>query len=218
MKRDYIIGLDVVKAILTRSGHVIEFNDNINRNWGITIKDRHKNIIHIDTGKDGIDISANKDVCITAGETMTIKAKTLNIVVEEEMTAYVGKDQKTTVGGKVDNTQNELKSSTAGDVAIEAGGKLSEKAGDVQMGADGDFIIKCDGKDPDNVKPVGGCSSAEGNIILFQGYKPHFVSHEMLHSLGPAHSFTNREANRNAIFTYQSFWTENLMDYSHKFH
>jgi hypothetical protein len=40
------------------------------------------------------------------------------------------------------------------------------------------------------------------------------AAHEFLHALGLPHSFTNKEADHNAISTYTSKMTENIMDYS----
>lgn len=135
-----------IKTISTKSGHIIEFNDDEGGEWGIKITDRKNNIIHIDTQDDSIEVLANKNVTITAGDTMTLNAKTLNINVGEDMTTSVGKDQTTSVGGTVDNSENELKETVSQNATIEIGGNLSEKTGDTKMTSDADFIVKCEGK------------------------------------------------------------------------
>ena len=38
-----------IKTIVTRSGHTLEFNDDENGDWGITLKDANKNIIYINS-------------------------------------------------------------------------------------------------------------------------------------------------------------------------
>ena len=115
--------------------------------WGIKITDKQANIIQISTSEDTINISANKDVNITAGETMTLNAKTLNINVTKNMTTVVGQDQKTSVGGTVENTENELKETIAENVTRSIGQQLSETTGgDTKQTSDGDFIIQCSGK------------------------------------------------------------------------
>ena len=101
-------------------------------------------------------------------------------------------------------------------------------------------ILKVEGKDPNlyaDYKRVfffgepGGCiegatgnelsSNVKGyspadhnNIVMFPNYADAAVVHEILHSLGLAHTFTNFKADPNAKFTYRSQFTDNLMDYS----
>ena len=64
------------KSIITRSGHVVEFNDTNNAE-SITITDRNQNIIFIDT--------ANKNIRISAPETIDIEAKNINMRAEEKI-------------------------------------------------------------------------------------------------------------------------------------
>ena len=135
-----------IKTISTRSGHIIEFNDDEGDNWGIAIKDRNNNHIHIKSNNDSIDIAANKDISVVAGETMTLKSKNLVIEVEENMTTTIGSDQKTSVGGVVENSEEEFRETISKDATIEIGGKLLEKTGDTKLTSDGDFIIRCEGK------------------------------------------------------------------------
>ncbi len=73
-----------VKAIRTRSGHTIELNDT-DKGEFITIKDKHENLIHIDT--------ANNNMVITALETMTLNAKNMEINVDEDLDINVGNDK-----------------------------------------------------------------------------------------------------------------------------
>ncbi|PKV50744.1 uncharacterized protein involved in type VI secretion and phage assembly [Aquimarina sp. MAR_2010_214] len=72
-----------VKAIRTRSGHTIELNDSKGAEF-ITITDKNRNIIRIDTVKNNIEISA--------GETMTLMAKNIKIKAEENIDMVAGKD------------------------------------------------------------------------------------------------------------------------------
>jgi len=73
-----------IKAIRTRSGHTIEFNDASGAE-SITITDINKNTIYIDTANNNITVSAN--------ETMTFNAKNMQINVEEDMDINVGKNK-----------------------------------------------------------------------------------------------------------------------------
>lgn len=73
-----------VKAIRTRSGHTLEFNDTKGGEF-ITITDKNQNIINIDT--------ANNNITITALEKMTFNAKNMELNVAENMDINVGKDK-----------------------------------------------------------------------------------------------------------------------------
>jgi uncharacterized protein involved in type VI secretion and phage assembly len=64
------------------------------------------------------------------------------------------------------------------------------------------------------VKELNGYSSGN-NVVLFPGKNDQTASHEFLHSFGLAHTFANKEAAPNALFTFEYAKTENLMDYSH---
>lgn len=78
-----------LKSIITRSGHLIEFDDN-QETQGIKITDIHENIIHIDT--------KGNNITITALENMTLNCKNMQINVQENMAVQVGKEQSTNVG------------------------------------------------------------------------------------------------------------------------
>ncbi|MBW1296749.1 type VI secretion system Vgr family protein [Aquimarina litoralis] len=72
-----------VKALRTRSGHTVELNDS-NGGEFITITDKNSNIINIDT--------ANNNITISAGETMTFNAKNIKIKAAENIDMVAGKD------------------------------------------------------------------------------------------------------------------------------
>ncbi|KQB37502.1 type VI secretion system Vgr family protein [Flavobacterium aquidurense] len=52
-------------------------------------------------------------------------------------------------------------------------------------------------------------------VVLFPTKNDQTAAHEFLHSFNLPHSFTNKEADSNALFTFQYAKTENLLDYSH---
>lgn len=90
------------KSIITRSGHVIAFNDT-DKAESITITDKNKNIIFIDT--------ANKNIKISAPETIDIEAKNINMRAEEKiymqaqtMETQVGEDKIVGVGNNLEVT------------------------------------------------------------------------------------------------------------------
>ena len=77
-----------IKAIRTRSGHTIELND-ADGAESITITDKNSNILIIDT--------ANNNIEITAGETMTLNAKNIEINASEEINIKAGTNMITKV-------------------------------------------------------------------------------------------------------------------------
>lgn len=80
-----------LKTISTKSGHIIEFNDNEQEGWGISITDRNGNTIHMDT--------AGKNIEVTAPENMILNAKNIEIRATENMFMNSGKNTIQNVGG-----------------------------------------------------------------------------------------------------------------------
>lgn len=78
-----------LKAIHTRSGHIIKLDDT-DGGESITITDKNGNIIHLDTAKSTITI--------TAPENMTLNAKNMQINVTEDMEVNVGKNKTEQTG------------------------------------------------------------------------------------------------------------------------
>lgn len=68
---------NTLKTITTRSGHTIEFNDDSEGDWGITIKDAAGNILRLNTKEKNIEI--------TAPETISITAKNIQMTAEEKI-------------------------------------------------------------------------------------------------------------------------------------
>ncbi|TCD07636.1 type IV secretion protein Rhs [Pedobacter frigidisoli] len=110
-----------LKSIITRSGHLVEFDDDPTTQ-GIKITDMHNNIIHIDT--------KGNNITITALENMRLNCKNMQINVEENMDIQVGKDQSSSIG-------NSQSTSVSKDIAITAGNNYSLSAtGDIQENSD----------------------------------------------------------------------------------
>ena len=132
-----------VKSIITRSGHLIEFNDDEGGEWGITIEDRKKNTIKIDTSGDNIFITANKDVTITAGETMTLNSKNLNINVEENTNVNVKDSVNIDVGKNIKQSSTNLEEEISDKLTLNVGKNFNCKSGDIDMETfKGDIILK----------------------------------------------------------------------------
>jgi len=110
-----------LKSIITRSGHLLEFDDS-EGTQGIKLTDIHQNIIYIDT--------KGNNITITALENMTLNCKNMQINVGENMAVQVGKDQSTNVG---DNQTV----SVGKDITTSAGKNFSLTAtGDIEESSD----------------------------------------------------------------------------------
>lgn len=115
-----IVGENILKAIRTRSGHTLEFNDDEGGEWGITIKDKEGNTIHLDTKGKNIEISAP--------ETLVLMAKNVNIHAEENVQVAAKQNVEVTAES---------------DVSIAAKGNLSQQAdGDLEASASGNINVE----------------------------------------------------------------------------
>ncbi|MBC9795226.1 type VI secretion system Vgr family protein [Sinomicrobium weinanense] len=83
-KSGYATANNDFKVIHTRSGHIIKLDDT-NGSENITITDKNKNTIFIDTAGNNIDITAN--------ETMTLNARNLLLNIQEDMNVQVGNNK-----------------------------------------------------------------------------------------------------------------------------
>ena len=83
-KSSYADAENNIKAIHTRSGHIIKLDDS-NGEESITITDKNSNLVHINT--------ATNDITISAGENMTLNSKNMQINVEENLEITVGKNK-----------------------------------------------------------------------------------------------------------------------------
>lgn len=66
-----------------------------------------------------------------------------------------------------------------------------------------------------NVNALNGYALGR-NVVLFPSKNDQTAAHEFLHSFNLPHSFTNKEADADALYTYEAKKTENLLDYSHQ--
>ncbi len=86
-----------LKAIKTRSGHIIELNDTDGGEI-ITIKDKNENIFTIDTVKNDITINANNNITLNAVETIQLSAKNIELKAIEDVIEDAGKSISETAG------------------------------------------------------------------------------------------------------------------------
>jgi uncharacterized protein involved in type VI secretion and phage assembly len=152
-----------VKSIKTRSGHTIEFNDELSGGWGITIKDDCGNKVHLST-KDktieitapetirlnakNIDMNAKENIRMSAGEDMiesTGKNKTesvgeTHVISAKNQNTYIEKDKHTQV-------KKNLSVDVLKNVIVTTDDKISVKGSKISVNAvDEDMFVKATGK------------------------------------------------------------------------
>ncbi|WP_289064266.1 phage baseplate assembly protein V [uncultured Zobellia sp.] len=140
-----------IKAIKTRSGHIIELNDT-DGGESITIKDKSENIININTASNDITISAHNDITITAAENLALNSKNMQINVEENLDISVGANKTESINEGytlMANTEEhqigedikiisssykqeaqEISTDASGGITTNAGGKITIASGD----------------------------------------------------------------------------------------
>lgn len=137
---------NTLKTLRTRSGHTLEFNDDEQGDWGITIKDQNGCVFHIDT--------KGKNMEITAPETMTLTAKNITISAGEQLSTssgentvmHVGADLKQNINGNTELTVGKSQTENIGetatcsvgkDLSVSAGGDISQEGRDITVTAQG---------------------------------------------------------------------------------
>ena len=93
-----------IKTIVTRSGHTLEFNDDEDGQWGITITDKENNIIRLDTKNKAISISSqekiiieSKDIVVSANNNLELLASKVTTIQGDELLVCRTKEMQTEV-------------------------------------------------------------------------------------------------------------------------
>lgn len=156
-----VTGENTLKSITTRSGHTLEFNDDEEGEWGITVRDINGNTVRLNT-KD-------KHIEITAPETITLTAKNVSINAEENVQIAAKKN--------VDMTAE-------ADMNSAAKGNLAQQAdGDITISAEGNVGIEATA----DVNIAGQNVTADGNVKATLNGTQTLVSGKMTTVQGAAH-------------------------------
>ena len=93
-----------IKTIVTRSGHTLEFNDDEDGQWGITITDKENNIIRLDTKNKAISISSqekiiieSKDIIVSANNNLELLASKVTTIKGDELIVCRTKEMQTEI-------------------------------------------------------------------------------------------------------------------------
>jgi len=116
-----------MKSISTRSGHLIEFDDADGKET-ITITDKSSNIIRLDTSSSSIEISAP--------ETISIKAKNINIIAEENVSVAAGENMSVNAGENITQNAGQNHTVMAENITMVANDNISKTASSIDKTAE----------------------------------------------------------------------------------
>jgi len=151
-----------IKTTITRSGHMIKFDDTKNRE-SITITDKNKNIIFIDT--------ANSSIHMKAPEHFTITAKNIDITASENLTVTAGKnmgisagdDMNINAGDNMSQIANEDFTILAKNIMEQASDNFESLATSIQEHAE--TVMKASAKEDMELNSSGTINNNSGNKI-----------------------------------------------------
>lgn len=135
-----------LKAIKTRSGSTIEFNDK-DGNETITIVDKNGNSILIDSKENGITINAGKNVIINAGENIELNAgkdilitatQNADLTAGQELSGAAGTKLALTAGATADMTSP--KTTIAGEAMVSVTSKIVDVNGEAMTNVKGGMV------------------------------------------------------------------------------
>ncbi|MFK7784610.1 MAG: type VI secretion system Vgr family protein [Crocinitomicaceae bacterium] len=151
-----------IKTTITRSGHTIKFDDT-ERRESITITDKNKNIIFIDT--------ANSSIHMTAPEHFTISAKNIDITASENLSMTAGKnmgisagdDMNINAGDNMNQIANEDFSILAKNIMEQASENFESLAVSIQEHAE--TVMKASAKEDMELNSSGTINNNSGNKV-----------------------------------------------------
>lgn len=118
---------NTLKSIITSSGHTLEFNDDAEGEWGITIRDAEGNSIRLNTKEKSIEIIAPENLLLTA--------KNVSIHAEENIQLAAKQNIEITA-------ETDINQAAKGNLALQAEGDASLSAeGNVNAEAKADMNI-----------------------------------------------------------------------------
>lgn len=122
---DGMVGENTLKALRTRSGHILEFNDDEGGDWGITISDVNGNVININTGQKSINISSLEEINIVSKNILLEASENIRVVTGQNYESTIGENVVNDVAGDCSQTiGGDMKSSVTGKETIETGKDL----------------------------------------------------------------------------------------------
>lgn len=151
-----------IKTTITRSGHIIRFDDTPEKE-SITITDKSKNIIFIDT--------ANSSIHMKAPENFTISAKNIDISASENLTVTAGQnmgisagdDMNLNAGDSMSQVANEDFTILAKNITEQASENFESLALTIQEHAES--VMKASAKEDIELNSSGSINNNSGSKV-----------------------------------------------------
>ena len=127
-----------IKAIKTRSGHVIELNDT-DGGESITINDKNGNSIHINTSEGNMTFTAQGD--------MEFNAKNVHFNVQEDMNFEVGRNKRESVNETLETSAKNSTEHIAENKKVNTGKKTEQISAELVVHtSQGEMLLNSTGK------------------------------------------------------------------------
>lgn len=134
---------NTLKSIITSSGHTLEFNDDAEGEWGITIRDGEGNSIRLNTKEKSIEIIAPENLLLTAKNVSINAEENVSIAAQKEITLDSGEKSSYTAQGAMEVlASDDLNVVTEGKLSVEAKGYVTLKGKSIAAEGQAEFSLK----------------------------------------------------------------------------
>ncbi|MBL4745943.1 MAG: hypothetical protein JKY08_06220, partial [Flavobacteriaceae bacterium] len=145
-----------------KSGHMIEFNDTP-RSESITITDKNKNIIFLDTANSSIRISAPENISMSAKNIDITASENLTMSAGDNMGISAGDDMNICTGDSLNIMANDDLTIIAKNITEQASENFESLAVNIQENAD--KIVKNSTKEDMELNSSGTINNNTGGKI-----------------------------------------------------
>lgn len=151
-----------IKTTITRSGHIIKFNDTPDKE-SITITDKSKNIIFIDTANSSIHMSAPENFTISAKNIDITASENLTVTAGQNMGISAGDDMNINAGDSMSQVANEDFTILARNITEQASENFESLAISIQEHAES--VMKATAKEDIELNSSGSINNNSGSKV-----------------------------------------------------
>ncbi len=151
-----------IKTTITRSGHMIKFNDTPDKE-SITITDKSNNIIFIDTANSSIHMSAPENFTISAKNIDITASENLTVTAGQNMGISAGDDMNINAGDSMSQVANEDFTILARNITEQASENFESLAISIQEHAE--TVMKASAKEDIELNSSGSINNNSGSKV-----------------------------------------------------
>ncbi len=151
-----------IKTTITRSGHMIKFNDTPDKE-SITITDKSNNIIFIDTANSSIHMSAPENFTISAKNVDISASENLTVTAGQNMGISAGDDMNINAGDSMSQVANEDFTILARNITEQASENFESLAISIQEHAE--TVMKASAKEDIELNSSGSINNNSGSKV-----------------------------------------------------